>query len=181
MIDALAADKELRTELGFFLGSVGQIKGISVYEYICRLKNVEIDSNLGHIFQAALLLAGIGLIFYNPTIGIVATVVMFFANIISYFKRKSQIECYFTIFSYILRMAGASKKISKVASADKNGDISAYTGSIAKTASNLAKTTRGAEIFLNPGGNGDLLQRILDYIRMALHIDLIAFNIMVKK
>ena len=181
VIDVLAADKELRTELGFFLGSVGQIKGISVYEYICRLKNVELDSNLKHIFQAALLLAGIGLIFYNPTVGIIATVAMFFANIISYFKRKSQIECYFTIFSYILRMAGSARKISKVVSADKNGDIAIYTECIAKAASDLAKTTRGAQIFLNPGGNGDLLQSIFDYIRMALHIDLISFNLMVKK
>ena len=181
VINALAEKPQLRTELGFFLGSVGKIKNISVYEYICRLENVEIDSNLKHYCQALLLLAGVGLIFYNPAVGIVTTVLMFFVNVISYFKRKSQIECYFSIFSYILQMAGSAGKLGKVTAADKDSDLKEYTDKIHSAASKLAKITRGAEVFLNPMGSGDIFQGILDYLRMALHIDLIAFNNMVKK
>lgn len=181
VIGVLAGNKELRTELGFLLAAIGGIKNISVYEYICRLKNVDIDSNLKHFLQAALLAAGIGLIFYNPTIGIVVTVCMFFANIISYFKRKSQIECYFSIFSYILQMAGTAGKLGKVTAADRSGELKAYTDVIHSSSAKLARTTRGTQFFLNPGGSGDLLQTIFDYIRMAFHVDLIAFNLTVSK
>ncbi|MBP5653369.1 MAG: hypothetical protein J6X17_08155 [Lachnospiraceae bacterium] len=181
VIDVLAGNKELRTELGFLLAAIGGIKNISVYEYICRLKNVDIDSNLKHFLQAALLAASIGLIFYNPTIGIVATVCLFFANIISYFRRKSQIECYFSIFSYILQMAGTAGKLGKVTAADKSGELKAYTDVIHSASAKLARTTRGTQFFLNPGGSGDLLQTIFDYLRMAFHVDLIAFNLTVSK
>ncbi len=176
VIKALAEDETLRTELGVFLGLVGTIKNISVYEYICRLKNVEVDSNFKHILQALILAGGIAVIFINPVIGIMATIAVFFFNVITYFKRKSEIECYFSIFSYILKMAGIAKYLGKVKAADKDGKIEAYTKHIDNASAELRKITRGAELFLNPGGSGDIMQSILDYMRMAFHIDLIAFN-----
>ncbi len=181
VINALSKDEKLRTETGFFIGMLGSIKNISVYEYICRLKNVEIDSSAKHILQALLLAAAIGVIFFEPVVGIFATIAMFSVNIISYFRRKSQIECYFSIFSYILLMAGAAKNIKKVKDADVNGELKEYTGRIESSSAKLRNLTRGAEFFLNPMGAGDLLQSILDYLRMAFHVDLIAFNLMLRR
>ena len=181
VIKVLAGNEALRTELGVFLGMVGSVRNISVYEYICRLKNVEIDGNLRHFFQAALLAGAIALIFFYPVAGILAAVAMFFANIITYFKRKSQIECYFSIFSYILQMAGVARRLDKLKACDSASELKEYTDRIGEAAGQLKKITRGTELFLNPMGSGDIFQSILDYIRMAFHIDLIAFNMTVMK
>jgi hypothetical protein len=125
------------------------------------------DSNIKHILQALILAASIAVIFIDPTIGIIATIVMFFVNVITYFQRKSQIECYFSIFSYILKLAGLSKQLGAVEKTDVQGDLKAYTERIGEASEKLRKITRGAEVFLNPGGSGDLLQSILDYILYA--------------
>lgn len=181
VIEALMSDEELRTEVGVFAANLGNAGDISVYDYISKLKNAETDSNLKHILSALLLVASIGLFFAVPVAAVLITIGVFALNIATYFKRKSEIDCYFIIFAYILRMIGDADCIAAVRAADKEGVLSRYTDAITDAANELRKITKGAAMFVNPVGSGDILQSLLDYVRMAFHIDLIKFNNIVRK
>lgn len=181
VIRALMENEALRTEVGLFTAKLGNINNISVYEYISRLKNVEIDGNFRHYIQAVALLASLGLLFVWSVPAIMIAVGIFIFNLVTYFKRKSEIECYFSIFAYILKMIGDSDYIAAIETADENGDLKAYTDVIKETAKNIRKITKGAMIFMNPVGSGDIFQSLMDYVRMAFHIDIIKFNSIVTR
>ena len=181
VISEFENNESLRTELGIFLSNIGSIKNISVYEYICRLKNVNTDSNLRHILQVLLLLAANALIFFNPTIGIIATIAVFIFNVSTYFKAKSQIECYFSILNYMLAMLRTIRQAGAVKKADTNHVLDSYFAEIDSAAEFLTNLTRGSELFLNSSGSDDILQSIFEYLRMAFHLDIIRFNTIVGK
>lgn len=181
VIEELMANEELRTEVGIFAANMGNAGDISVYDYISKLKNAETDSNLKHYLSALLLVASIALFFVFSVPAVLITIGVFVLNIVTYFKRKSQIDCYFIIFAYVLRMIGDTDSISAVKAADREGVLRQYTDAITDAADELRKVTRGASMFVNPMGSGDILQSLMDYIRMAFHIDLIKFNNIVTK
>lgn len=181
LITELENNEDLRTELGIFLSGIGSLKNISVYEYICRLNNVDVNSNMRHYAQIALLLAAIALIFVNPTLGIILTIAAFIYNVVTYFKYKSQIECYFTIFGYIVSMLKTVKKSDALRRADTAHVLDPYFEKMDRSTAFLYKLTKGAGIFLNTGNSEDIMQSLLEYVRMAFHIDIIRFNSIVKK
>lgn len=181
IIEELGTNKELRTELGIFLTRAGLVKNISVYEYIERLNNIEPDSILVHVLQALALTASIVSIFFNPAIGVIAMVLLFFINVVTYFKRKSQIECYFSIVAYLLNLAHLGKYLEPAVAADKKGKLKSKIDSLTADLARLKSITRGASTMIAPSGSGDILQSLFDYFRMALHIDLIMFDVMIKR
>lgn len=176
LINYLIEDEEVRTNLGIRLSYVGNLKNISAYEYMMRLKNCSTDSSMKHIVQCILMLASIGVCFVNPAIGIFLAVGMFFVNVITYFKRKTQIEAYFSIVGYIIRLLESSDKLET----SNSGLLNEYFNNIHESVRSLNKLKINSEIVLNPSMNGDILQSLMDYLRMALHIDLIKFNSMLK-
>lgn len=176
IIKAFTENEALRTEVGVYAATLGNINGISVYEYISKLRNVERDSTAKHVLQALALVACIGLFFVTPAFATIATIAVFVFNIVTYFKRKSEIECYFSIFAYLLKMLGNTTCVAAIREADTEGVLRKYMDAVAKTSEDLRKITKGVEIFMNPVGSGDIMQSLMDYIRMAFHVDLIKFN-----
>ena len=96
-------------------------------------------------------------------------------SILLYYKRKSEIESYYFVFRCILRMLYQSKKLS-------NLNITLFKEErevIRKCALQLKGFQRNSGIVLNPKG-GNILDIILDYVRMLTHIDLMKFNNMLS-
>lgn len=178
---AFAENEELRTEVGVFLAGMGYIRNISVYEYISRLNGVKADNTVKHVVQALALVVAICSVAINPLVGVLLSIGVFVYNIVTYFKRKSEIECYFTIFGYILGMLKAADKIEKISAVDTENAIEGYLSAIEDAKGRLKKITKGASVFVNPLGSGDLLQTCFDYLRMAFHVDLIKFNSIITK
>ncbi|MBP5158822.1 MAG: hypothetical protein ILP10_00820, partial [Lachnospiraceae bacterium] len=134
------------------------------------------EDNLVHIIKILLFFAGIALCFIYPVIGIIATIVIAGANVFTYFNRKKEIEPYLNIISFIMRWIDCSKKISSL----DIKEIEEYRERLKKSVSSFKSFRAGAAIIAPANPNGDLLQMILDYLRMLFHIDLLKFNSMLK-
>lgn len=176
LIDRFMKDDALREELELIFCSIGTMKTISVYEYVNRLQDAKRESNFKHFIQMLLLFACLAYIVIDPVIGIIALIVMFAVNVITYYKRKSEIEAYFSVVAYIIRMLDAVKDLDKI----KDETVRPYIDIAVNAASKLKSLRFGATLIVPKDNNGDILQSLLDFVRIAIHIDLIRFNSMLK-
>ena len=177
LAEFFAKDPDVRLNLQTELAKAGKIKGISVYEYLNRLDNLDEESNVKHFACIALLAAAIGTIFVFPPVGIMATLGVFFYNVMSYFKRKGEIENYYAVVAYILRTLDLTDRICGI----NNEVLTPYTSVLKEELKKFRSVTKGAALIVSKKSNGDILEVALDYLRMATHIDLIRFNVMLGR
>ncbi len=176
VIDHFLKDEKSRNDLAVRLLKIGYLKNISAYEYINRLRSVDKDSSTIHILQALLLLGSIGFIFINPVYGVLLTIVVFFFNVITYFKRKTLVEGYFTIVFFILRLLEQARELKET----HDEELKPYFDKITSKAEAFGKMKRNS-IFIMTGAGAGPLELFFDYFKMAFHIDLIKFNTMLKE
>ncbi len=146
---------------------MGKERNISIYEYINMLHLLKRESNTAHYLSIVLLLASAGMIFVSPVAGVFSVIVVGIYNAFSYYKRKSDIEKYFTVVSHLIRMMDGMKTLSGLA----DREIETYTASIRETLKVFAGFRKGARIVAGKRPTGDLLEGMVDYIRMLFHID----------
>ncbi len=163
-----------RLKLQTGLHKVGKIKHISVYEYINRLEAQKTESNLIHYLLDLALLISISLIFVIPALGGFLSLSFFIINIFHYYTCKGKIENYLLVFSYIFRLLDSSKAFIRM----ELPEIRTYTDSLKKDIKHFRKIQRGSFLLTTKSGSGDILEMILDYLRMLFHLDLIKFNSM---
>lgn len=168
--------EETRLSLQEILSNMGKVKEVSVYEYMNRLQSVPKENNLVHYCMAISMFAAISLIFFAPPIGLICTVFAAFYNIVRYYKRKSEIEAYFTVVSYIIRMLDCVKQIEEL----NLPELSEYTKKLSKAKKAYGGFRKGARVVASKKPTGDLLDVVLDYLRMLFHFDLIKFNSMLN-
>ncbi len=169
-------NKEARLDVLTELYKLGKTKNISIYEYMHRLESIPYEDNLGHIIKILCFFMGVALCFIYPVIGIIATIVIAGVNVFTYFSRKKEIEPYLNIVSFIMRWIDCSKKISSM----DIKEIEEYRSRLKKSVASFRSFRAGAAIIAPANPNGDLLQMLLDYMRMLFHIDLLKFNSMLK-
>lgn len=177
LIQLFSNDRDFRIKTCRPLAEAGIINKISLYEYVDRLNDLKEESNAIHIEQFALFIASFVSIFFYPPIGVFATIIMFFINVCTYFKRKSEIEKYYTVVAYIMRSLETAKKICAV----DNPVLQAQIPGLKETTSKLISITKGGSLVVSKKNAGDIIEVLMDYIRMATHIDLIRFNRMLSK
>jgi DNA mismatch repair ATPase MutS len=169
-------NEEKRVQLQMKLYPIGKLSNISIYKYINRLEEQEPKSNLGHYLMIFSVIASIGLIFVNPGLGGICTVLSVVNNIFQYYKEKAKIENYLTVFAYILRLLDGVKEICKL----DIPELKTYAELIKQDADQFKKFKRGAAWLTPKQASGDFAEIILDYIRMLTHIDLIKYNSMLS-
>lgn len=174
LADYFTTHKEERIALQEKLCKIGRTNRISVYEYINALDNVQEESILVHVMQAAALLGGIVLIPFHVSMGILVTIGMVATNMITYFKSKQKMEAYLNIVNYISRLLVSVDDINK----DHCEAIHCYMDKVTECAKKFKQFKRGAAII--GGGSGDLMDLLADYLRMLLHIDIIQFYRLLK-
>jgi hypothetical protein len=174
LIEFFQNNKEDRLKLQIALHGMGKLRDVSVYEYINRLDNLEVKSNMPHYVMAGGLIGAIIMIFFNPLLGGVLTFTMVGNNMIRYYKRKAEIDAYFTVCSYIIRLLSCVKDITKL----EIKEIQSYTEELENASKILAGFKKGSRVVAGKNPNGNLLDVGLDYQRMLFHTDLIKFNSM---
>ena len=172
--DILNEDQALRLEIMARLKNMGRISGKGLGRTVQRLENVRRESNAIHyLCMFAALVAGV-LIFVRPVIGFVAVIAVLFFNVITYFKRRGEIEEELKTFAYIfncLYQAGFLMEIKERKGLEK------YFDTISETVKSFRKLTSNSFIlFAGRSLTGNLLSLPLDYIRIVFHPDLIKFN-----
>jgi len=177
LIKIFSKKKELRNKLAMHFASMGIMKKISVFEYMGSLKNAVLEGAGIHLLLDFLFALSIVYIFINPPFGIVATVIMLFVNIFTYFKYKTKIENYFVIVGFIVRSLNSARSLLNI----DDEDIRPYIERLKKCTKEFNGLRHGAWLVSSSGtGSSDLAQIMLDYLRMLFHLDLIKFNLMYK-
>ena len=179
-VSFLQKNEDARISLQLIFSKIGRNIRYSIYDYIDYLKDAGKFSNREHYLMLVLMALSICVCFFNFSIGFVAFVVLVVINLIRYFAVKGDIEPYLASYRYILRVIRSVSFFEKVNIPELEDDISA----LKKAASELKGFSKGSYILMsqsrmNSGGNPAEL--ILDYIRIATHIDLIKFNRMYKE
>jgi len=177
LIKHFSENKLLREAFARRFAWMGTMKNISVFEYMNSLKNATLEGAGRHIVQALALVGFIVMIFIQPQIGIPGTLIMLFANIITYFKAKSKVENYFVTIGFIVRSLNSAKLLLAL-----EDDVCREELERLRDCLKSFRTMKlGAGLVSSSGmGGGDLSQLMLDYIRMTFHVDLIKFNLMYK-
>ncbi|MBQ6416867.1 MAG: hypothetical protein IJJ65_11535 [Butyrivibrio sp.] len=179
-VSFLQKNEDARISLQLIFSKIGRNIRYSIYDYIDYLKDAGKFSNREHYLMLVLMALSICVCFFNFSIGFVAFVILVVINLIRYFAVKGDIEPYLASYRYILRVIRSVSFFEKVNIPELEDDISA----LKKAASGLKGFSKGSYILMsqsrmNSGGNPAEL--ILDYIRIATHIDLIKFNQMYKE
>lgn len=154
------------------LSEVNKLKKISVFEYLRKFEEapqISVFTALTAIFLTVLSLCVIP---FNAVAGVLIFAVVFVFNCISYFKLRGKVEPYFISIYYITR---AIKIASFIPETDKEN-------------LSLIKNIKKGGIFLGKvngitinSGSGNPLDVLLDFLRMALHFDILAFIFIQRK
>ncbi len=179
-VSFLQKDEDARINLQLIFSKIGRNIRYSIYDYIDYLNDAGKFSNKEHYLMLVLMALSVCICFFNFSIGFVAFVILVVINLIRYFAVKGDIEPYLASYRYILRVIRSVSFFEKVNIPELEDDISA----LKKAASELKGFSKGSYILMsqsrmNSGGNPAEL--LLDYIRIATHIDLIKFNQMYKE
>ncbi len=168
-------EERLKLQTGFAL--IGKNKKVSVYEYMDQIDRVRRESNLMHY-------VGVGGIFISVILllcsvwkaGLLLLGFIMF-NLLTYYKRKGEIEIYYAVISYLIRMLEHAEKISR----EEIPELAEYFDKLQNYNTALKKFRKGAPAVTPQNPTGDMLSFFLDYLRILFHTDLIRFNLMMKQ
>ncbi len=169
---------EERKTLQKLLNNVDRVRRVSLTDYLLLLSDVERESNLKHYVLDGLLIAAFALIFVSPGWGMVSFMAVLGYSVLWYYRRKGTISPYITTFNYILKMLDAAEKIEKL----HYEELQEYSGQTAE-ARRLFKSLKKNMYVLSTGSHttANILDLLLDYVRMIFHVDIIKFNSMLKQ
>ncbi|MCH5272166.1 MAG: hypothetical protein J1E35_00700 [Lachnospiraceae bacterium] len=176
LISFFLNNEESRIAVQEALYQIGKNKYHSVYACMDYMKNVKRASNLPHYLSIAALAAAIVLAFFMPAIGVVAACGVLVFNLVTYMKRRSEMEAYLNTATYIIRLLYASEALAK----SDIPEISVYTGRLKMLNRHFASFKRNFWIVGSRKPTGDFMDLFMTYLRMLLHLDLIKFNSMLK-
>lgn len=170
-------DERIKVQL--LMRKLGTTGNYSLYDYVEYLGVLGDRSNRKSICLDILLIFLIGFCFVNFSVGLFAIVALLVYNITTYYKEKKEIEPYLISFAYIMRLLYVCDKMVKLAvpvCEKQNGLLDSHK-------KKLGKMRRGSSFALTGASpsSGNPLEIVLDYLNMALHIDIMIFNRMLKQ
>ncbi len=178
LISFFEENKKERLQLQTAFAMIGKNKRISVYEYMDRIDTVKKESNAKHFTLLGGIIISLCLLFIMPSIAGFLLLFLLAYNIISYYKRKSEIAPYFSAISYLIRMLEHGEQLSKESHAKV---LEPYYEILQKNSSDLKNFQKGAPVVSSENPTGDMMSFFLDYIRILFHTDLIRFNLMLTE
>ncbi len=176
IIDFFSKDADTRLKIQILLSNIGKIKSISLYEYLSRLDSAPVTGNLLHYilllcYPVFILVA----IFGNVVTGVLFLILTVIVSVITYYSCKAKTEQYYNILLIMLGTIRQSDKICKIDSEE----LKPYLEKLEKATEVLRPMNRFSFIITSRGGN--LVDILLDYVRILTHLDLIKFNKIIAK
>ncbi|MDO5573042.1 MAG: hypothetical protein Q4G60_03575 [bacterium] len=169
---------EKRKTLQKILYGVGKVQRISLTEYLILLGDVDRESNFKHYLMDALIVITFCLIFVSPGWGALAFMISLAYSIIWYYRRRGSISPYITTFNYIIKMLGAVNTVNGL----NYEELKPYCEQTSQTRETFKNFKRNS--FLIAAGvrmSDNIIDLMLDYLRMIFHLDIIKFNSMLKQ
>lgn len=172
-------DPDERVRVQLQMHKLGYTGKFSIYDYLDNLDYLGTRSNRKSILQDFLFLPLICLLWINFPVGVVGLVVLMVYNITTYFKEKNEIDPYITSFAYIMRLLDVCDEMEKI----KIPVLSGEWEQLCLHKKSLQAMRKSSFWVMDPArgqASGNVLEILLDYIRMVFHVDLIKFNSMLK-
>lgn len=176
LISFFKTNTEGRLTVQTALAQIGKNRKYSVYACMNFMKQLKRESNVFHYASAALLLASVGLVFFQPAVGAFATMVVVILNFVTYVKRKGEMEAYLSTAGILIRLLCSSEKLAEC----KLPEIAVYAERMKTLQRRFASFKRNYWIVASKKPTGDILDAVMTYFRMLFHLDLIKFNSMLK-
>lgn len=195
LADCMAERGELREKLSMALYEIGFTGKYALEDYLDYLDNLGQRSNLRHIVTDLAYLPGIALLFVSPAVGVAVIFLVLVINIMTYFKEKEEVNPYLVSFAYILRMMRGAEKIRGILDKScRDGSFKAgapgmeelfvrYRETLGRDIRELGSFQSFSQVAMsmsNPAGGSGPLDILFDYLKMALHLDLMKFNQMLQ-
>lgn len=167
-----------RLDTMLLLKELGRTGKYSIYEYMDYLENLGKKSNIQHYVAILLLVASVGIMYVEASVGVMLLILVACVNIAMYIKEKNRIAPYVTTFSYIMRMLACADCIIHKSYGSEMDD---YICSLQEKRGKFKTFVKNSGMVLKLGNAGGSIGDILfDYVKMMTHIDLIKFNRMLR-
>lgn len=178
MITFFQKEEQQRLKLQIKLAAIGKMGKYSVYMYLSNVKNLQEENSYFHILQMLAFFISGGLCFVWPSEVVLFFICIAVYNMLTYYRRKAEMERYYQLFSYIVKTVHFAKDVAGL----DIPELEKYFKRLLDKAKKFDKFCRGSSLVVG-GSNmqGDLLDTLMDYIRLLTHIDIIKFQSMSRE
>ncbi len=176
LISFFEEQQEKRIDIQEALYQIGKNRKYSVYECMNYIKNIKRESNLPHVLAIFLLIGSLVFAFMEPAIGVIVAVLAVVYNLISYMKRRGELDAYLSSVTYLIRLLYATEDLTKLDLPELSGYLERMKG----LNKHFAAFKRNFWIIGSRKPTGNIMEMFVSYLRMLFHIDLIKFNRMLK-
>lgn len=178
IVSYLTDHEEECLQLQMALAEIGKLERMSVYRHLKSVDTLPDGNTWKHISAMVILLASILLCGVRPDIMIIVTIIVLGGNVFQYYQAKSKVDPYLRLFSFIVRMVGQCENVASV----QIPGIEEYQKELRDAVKCFRKFCRRS--YLVEGGRqmgGDILDSLMDYVRMLFHVDLIKIGTMIQE
>jgi len=180
LIRFFSENEKVREELAMEFAQVGRTKKFSLVEFLFQFRDLELSPDAEALSHLLGLIAAIVVLCIKPAYGIMVLIGILIYNLVTYYKAKGKVEPYYVSLAAMAYLVNASQMIRRV----KAPELQEYMDILKKETAcieSLRKDMKWIGGGNTVGASSDLIQIMMDYIRMMTHIDFIFFNRMVKK
>lgn len=152
------------------LAAIGKLLKMSVYQNLQRVHDLPGGKLFRHILACIAMVAIIPLCLIWPETMVLLGAILLACNIISYYHAKAELDPCIRLFSFVVRIVGQCENVASVHIVG----LEKYQQELMELTKCFRKFCRGSSLVT--GGRqmgGDMLDTLLDYVRMLFHVDLI--------
>ncbi|MDC7287166.1 DNA mismatch repair protein MutS [Blautia schinkii] len=175
LVEFFATHEEERTQTQLMVSKVGKTRIGSLSDTVFALTNAPLLKPALHVVMLVVILSSLVLIPFNPLLGFALFFLLSISNVIIYYASKDYklTEIYLDCISSLLRMLATADEMETVNWPETKKQMDAI-----RDGKKVFASLRKKAVFITGknSGSGDFLQAILDYVRIVFHVDILAFN-----
>ena len=175
LMEYFTSHEDERVKLSYKFSGFGFARKMSIADYIEYLGECPSKSCIPNICLMLLFFAALAYCLLVDAVGGVAFVLITAGiNISVYFKFKAEIENYFMCVKYIFAMCNCAEHIISL----KSEGIKSYCDRMTKMLEELDSVRSFS--FIMSSSKGNILEFVMEYVRMLTHLDIVKFYSVVK-
>ena len=172
-------EQDTRVDAQVLFEGMKQQSSYSIYDHLMSLEKDRDCSNFSHYAPLVIIVFLIGACFVRFTMSFVLLILMIIFNLLTYYREKGELDAYLSTFQNVLRLISGASGLSTLLKKSPGKELFESECKEMDARVDAMKVFRaGSAIALsgNRQTGGSPLDLILDYLRIATHIDLIFFN-----
>ncbi|MBQ9512653.1 MAG: hypothetical protein IJR58_05625 [Lachnospiraceae bacterium] len=181
-LTTLSKDKELREALQVAYYRIGKTGKYSVHDYLKGLESLPRGKMGLEIAALCVMVFSVVLMFFAFPLGATLLFATFVYQLLTFYRRKSEIEPYLVCFDYILRMLKEGDTIRALIEEKMQKEGNA----LREMGREMASFKRGASLvragmYNSAGATGSLFDILMDYVNILFHLNLMKFDQMLRE